>query len=1796
METQLLALPVRFRPIMEAANPTIHITHPTTVSFFCIYTLRFVWDYTMLCPYRKPFRQVFSCCVSKFRLLCFWKEGKPLKSFFLPVGYAAGQALPTILTSLSCGAARPVSDLDICHICDREPGSLIPALVGDLNTDCPLFPSSFRFIAFHPRLPSLSDLSDSDSSALIGALRGKGIPLSYKTDREAVEWAFSSMLSRPESLVPLNDWVNRILAVTDSDEEARICLLSDLCDPFSAGAVFALLRYLRKTVSSGKASFFLLCLAKCSSPESELEGKTFRDAIQAMADQHLVSRPGREDFSPADACWLLSLPASLNQSDGAWRLIYMSLARILGQICSPEKTPAAGLHTLEVQGILTLQSLDKEAKPFAAFIHSTVWLLCDLFPALHTYADHPTALRSLAPNTRSGLFKRLFRQESGAIVLPETLDRIERTLKAMLSEVLSLIRFLPDPLRLPEASEPVWQEAVAACGRTVTVASEYDVSVAEAEEAGVMKIKPVHRVSLADTEDERQLRRLDEIAAQLKEETEARSRRLGAMGGCYARPALQDCLKHCSEALAAAEARAAHPSPEESTDHLALAAQARRIRLLKAAVLRCRQDLDAPLPVPESSDSASESASSLSPCASRLLTPAAVEKLSALLLAEGDSAEPIRKEIRALLPTLFCEGQLSDIKTLLKELLSTVSDDSSKDPLSGLILSVMTVSREEVASLRFLSAGSLPAIPLLPDLYPEAPLLTVSAVLPLIHDLKDLPADTVSEKRGLLACLLLRQYRRRTSAEASLSFMQLDAEASPVLRAWLTAHQADHVHLVSLASESESLPFALILPGSDLIPARHTAAHASLLPAFSAPWFDSDASAFRDPCGLLCEGDRTVMKEQLSRMLDALPDSASPAFRTFLSDFLRDLSKEKDPGVLPERLELRLKASFGLRLLPAFSSSLVREVGYYEHFLAADELASRLLDQPGFPASPCSVPDDIVFCYRDVPFARENPKTLLEGIPLPAEDYILNLLADECRTLSRASDDYHDALVRELGLLLDRYPDARQEARDAVLKLQEKAAQPIRDTVTELTWPWDPHSPSVLTILTESLGQNLAPFALQPFSNLLALFPARGGEIIGDSLLNSMCILPAAEIPPAEGEASSAQPAVQPDAILPPLDGSFALSLCRFPEGRTLFRKDMLSFERSDENSIKAVLTLEGRFPVRLQRTYAPEEILNLYSHDIPTLAVWPNLPFSPEDWKAYLIYANMPATFDMEVYSADGSSLKPEHGDSARMVSRTPSFPFCFTFSRGDSSIGSVLNLLPSPEIRKEDRVTACIDFGSVGTSVVLSAGHRRQPLRGASMVRTLINNPASSRDLLRREFLPAVPVSALLPTASRIFRNVPGAAPLPFEDGIVLMSSGLQDVLSIPSGTLYTCLKWEEEKGRSIVLCLHQIMLMTALQARSDGLESILWRFAIPDEMAKAGREKLRELFISLAQEVNEAAGFPIPDKEPLVTFAAESSALGAYFRLCASEDTRGGFMVLDIGACTADISLFLRGREQAVRTCQIPLGIHYMLLPALLRNPSILRQDLGYVQDPVFLQDLGLLEQILLGAKADSSALRHSRLALDSFIADRFAFLLPAFLYHPATGMPTYLGSLLLLHFSFLMMLSGLILLQISADPGKNDFLPEQMSLCLAGRGSMLLEGLPDQVKTGLWHCLTMFRNRRVASLSLLFSSEKKMEIPVGLSILQEITPAMPDASAIPASIAVRPEELLPQFLIRFAKEFPASAGMLFPNFFTNDFYHPFTPYGESVVTAAIEQSFTDQTALKPFDALSAWISALLDLVAN
>ena len=1722
-----------------------------------------------------------------------------MKSFFLPVGRSAGVFMPTVVSAMSCGATLPVTGLDIVHIADHDPDPVLPSLIRDLNhansmlmhaDNRSLFPSSFQYVRFSPKLPSVRSLAeDVSSAALIGALRGKGIPLSYKTDREAVEWAFSSCLNSPESeaAAPFMAWIRKIRHCLDAGEAYRIAVCCDLCDPCSAGIAFAALRYLAESVKTDPGCVALFCLGAGGGSSDSFNAGMLSSSLHALAGQDLTARPDKPGSACADAVWLLALPSSLVRTDESLRILFAVLARLLARFFAGEKAPGAGLHTVSLPGILTLQSLGDEAVPFAAFLHTASWLLSDLIPAFRAYCDHPAALRSLAPNTRNGLFRKLLR---GAVPPPGLADKItviDRALRAVLSEVLNLIRFLPDPLRLAELSDPLWKQVVDACGKTVTVASEYAVSLAEAEEGGFLDAKPVHRVSLADTVEEIADQRLKDISLQLKEEEEGRNR-LFSSSGFWAGLALRDCRARCQDALKRAREQEGRQGTAE--DHFSVAALARRIRLLEAAVSRCDSDLaDADLFAAPSAGGALLP-DGMSPFAGQMLSAEAAEKLSTLLVSADETSEPVRKEIMALMPSLLFGFSLSETKALFKKLLSSFNPESAEAPLEFLVLAALAVSRDEVSSLRFVSSGNVPPIPLLPDLRPAAgPLLTVSSLLPLLPETPPSgSADAAAAKRGLLAMVLLRQYRRRLPDESALYLDRYSAGDSPVLHEWLASRNSGSVWILSMGSDDSRQPFALILPGRDLLPARITVSHTACLPAFAAPWFDPETLSFSDPCALLGEGDRTVLLDRLTAMADNRKNCTEELV-SFLNAFRDDLEAAAGASAVPELLDLRLRSAFGLRLLPAFQPVLVRKSCSYERSLVSDDIAARLLDQPSFAPFDGNIPDDIVYLYRDVPFARENSHTLLESIPLPAEKWILNLLDQECRTLSRTSDDYHDALARELCLLLERWPDALPEARRVALDLLEKAGAPVNDTETELNWPWDVRSPSVLTILTESLGETLAASAINPFSDLLALFPARGSEVIGDSLMASMCVLPPRSLR-AEQDNS---PVLAPDAVLPPLSSGFCAALCRLPEGRTLFRQGFLSFERVEADAVRATLTLEGSFTVRMTRVYQPDEIVHLYAHDIPTLAVWPNLPFTPEDWHAYFIYASLPDSVRVDISDAAGGILSPD-GENARTVCRSASFPLSFSFAREGRSMGALPNLLPPPVIEKTDPYTACIDFGSAGTSVVFSVGHKRHPMQGPTLVRTLLNNPSRSRDLLRKEFLPAVPVSALLPTASRLFRNVPGAAPLPFEDGIILMSSDLQDVLSVPSGALYTCLKWEEEKGRSVTLCLHQVMLMAALQARSDGASSLLWRFSIPDEMAKEGRERLVALFSGLAAEVCRESGFTVPDKQPPVTFAAESSALGAYFRLCAPEDTRGGFMVLDIGACTADISLFLRGREQAVRTCQIPLGIHYMLLPSLLRNPGRLQQDLGFIQDPSFIQDLGLLSRILQNAKADPSALRHSRLALDSFIADRCTWLLPALLQNPATGTPGRIGSELLLHFSYLMMLSGLILLQIAADPGKNDFLPEQMSLCLAGRGSLLPEGLPDRYKTALWHFLTMFRNRRVASLSMLFSSEKKMEIPVGLSVLQEVSADLPPASAVPAAISVRPEELLPQFILRFAKEFPASAEILFRGFFTGDFYHPFTVYGESVISNAISQSFTEQTALRPFDALSAWIGALLELI--
>ena len=1711
-----------------------------------------------------------------------------MKNCLFSIGSFSRRALTTICSAVSCGAAAPVSHLDIFQIDFRQSPELVSSLTEDLtachhllcrgeNSLPTLFPAAFSFQSCVAVLPQAREfLADEDSALLFAALRGKGMPLSFRTDREEVEWAFSALLydHKNESCDALQDYISMLQAGLSEDPGLRLAILYDPADSFSAGVAAVLLPFLRNSLSGDAVSIILISMPETESPLPDSFLPDFRASLRILQNRSLLGISDGCRFG-ADALVLTALPASLAGNPESHRLVFLSAARSLASFFT-NGIQDSDLHVGLVDGALSLSSLKEDTHSFVTFLLAASWLLSDLLPALRNQVSRPGRLRSLQLNPRTALLKNVLSVRDSAV-----LPVLERSLKTLLSETVFLINALPDALCPSAENDARWQRISDACGRYITVASEYDVARAEFEESGLANIRPVHRDSMADTSDERLQRRLDDMKNQLESESASLDEMIALTNPVHVIQAEQDCMLRCRSALSAAEDKLSGQPAD--TDHLTLARMERRVRLLKAAVARCETDLTKRLP---KSGDFSAKASSV-PADARILNHAFLSALNRLLQEDSEAS---CRNTREAIPGMLEGCSLPEIKDLLRDLAISAKKNGYPDSLPSLIHSVWDICSFRVSNVSPAPVDShLPAVPLLPSPVLTDSLYSLSSLLSSLPDRETDPLRSEAEMRGLVAMLLLRQYRRRVQGEAVVGVFSVETSA-PLPRYWLSARHSGRARVIFLSSEDQSrVPFALVIPGVALFPAKRTREHAALIPSFVS-WYDAESGSFRDPCDYLSEGNRALLLSLLTEMSDKAGSARTPLAR-FLASFRLALSKE--PAAEPDPdLRTRVKAVCGLMHLSAYADSLRRVPCFYEHFLSEDPVASALTGRDDFPASDCvGFQDDVVYTWRGIPFAREDSRLMLKSTLTPEEAYTLHTLEDECRTLSGISDDYRDALTREASLLLERFPDALTECRSTVQRIVDKASAPLPDQSPELVWPWDPLSPSILTVLHECLGDALAPAAVRPFSDLLAVFPARGGDVIRDTLFGPMCCM----MPFVSG-ITDPLAVMQADAVLPPLSPELTAAVCRTAEGRVLLSPDMIHFERPDETSCKVTLTLNGSFALRLTRTYADEEILRLYSNDIPTIALWPSVPLPPDLWHIYFVYAHLPESMHISMLSDTSEKAKSVDDPVAlRSVTSLSSFPSAFLFSWNQQSMGALPNLLPSPRIESGNAVTACIDFGSVGTSVVFAGNSGRKPLHGPTMVRTILNNPAASQDLLRQEFLPAIPVSALLPTASRIFRNVPGASPVPFADGIVLMSANLQDLLSTPSDALYTCLKWEEEKGRSGFLCLHQVMLMAALQARMDGAETLAWRFAIPDEMAREGRESLLALFCKLSQTVLSESGFPVPEESPPVSFASESSALGAYFRYCAWEDTRGGFMVTDIGACTVDISLFLRGREQAVRSCQIPLGVHYMFLPSLLRDPEMLFRDFGAYPDPAFRADLDLLTRILSAARTDPVSLRKARMSLDHFLADYYPLLIDALGQLSAAGMVSRFGALLLLHLSYLMMLSGLVLLQIAVDPNKNDFLPEQMTLCLSGRGALLLESLPDSLKTALWRFLTMFRNKRVASMSLLFSAEKKMEIPVGLSMLENLSSQLPPASAVPSSLSVRPEELLPEFLLRFARVFPVESQLLLPDFFTGDFYHPFSQLGEAAVTAAITQSFAESETPRPYDSLAAWIGNLLEYVS-
>ena len=617
----------------------------------------------------------------------------------------------------------------------------------------------------------------------------------------------------------------------------------------------------------------------------------------------------------------------------------------------------------------------------------------------------------------------------------------------------------------------------------------------------------------------------------------------------------------------------------------------------------------------------------------------------------------------------------------------------------------------------------------------------------------------------------------------------------------------------------------------------------------------------------------------------------------------------------------------------------------------------------------------------------------------------------------------------------------------------------------------------------------------------------------------------------------------------------------------------------ADGRSVEAQLRVRRRVQsggeaaesaVTLRRTYTLGDVLQtgaaivLPAGEAPCVTVWPNVRLSPGLWKRYFLHVHQPQQVDAWALGTEGwtqGDLRHAPGREWRntCVDRFPAF---VALRRGALSLGALINDAPRRLLRHEPAAAIAIDFGSISTTVMLRQDGRVQPATLPECLhRTLLASGAEDGAHLADEFLPdavLLPGSAVEATYYSVmdmFTDVPETWRTVLCDGHIYYRLSLPALLDKSASALYYDLKWsgEDYALRCLRLFLKQAMLQAALSARLWGSSSASWRVSMPNAMPLAKQEAYLEMMRGLAREVSAECGLALTDGCPAVLYATENQADGLYF-LSRSEVSAGsGYLNLDIGGSTADISLWLGGAAHAAIECSLLLGCREMLFESLCDWHS---EDL----ERDFASGSGALRQAVGGVAAafrrEASTARgrlKCMFLLDDLLAAYAGDIREAMAAARSLGTITYFESLLLFQIGYLFYLSGELMQRAHADADLSPLLPQRMALCVAGNGGQLVKALTDEQLTRLCS-LAMTRlaaDHPLRALLPVQSRHPKQEVARGLlardDALQSAVHGADRWNGTRPYGGPEREDLLSSYLPLFYRVFPQAAERLMPRAF-------------------------------------------------
>ena len=1041
--------------------------------------------------------------------------------------------------------------------------------------------------------------------------------------------------------------------------------------------------------------------------------------------------------------------------------------------------------------------------------------------------------------------------------------------------------------------------------------------------------------------------------------------------------------------------------------------------------------------------------------------------------------------------------------------------------------------------------------------------------------------------RGVLALLLLWDTWPQDGAWPALELARLSdggtAFSASVTAALSPARTPDGLWAFTLRGEGISArPVALLSRAMAVVPAADPGDLGPLLPP-CVTWYDRAERRFLDPCAHLCERDAAFLAARLALLcrLNEQPSLRSPLYDAaaglcgVLRPFLEDLARARDAwrGLLMQG-DAEALDDLRARILAAhtLADTPVAVRAETLHPDEADPAANPLLRVVVNAAPPTAGDACVLYSLDGAAFARRSAFCLAEPARIRGEADALARLKRELSLLERYDAGWRrraSITLRELAEasqdrpgLWPRLPGLLKGWADKLDRRPEDAGFTL-----EVTYPLDGRPAALCALLREALGMEDAALVEAPFSDALLLLD--GPPPFADDALHTACRVTLGTrtcyaVPPLSPRlcAFLMDAADADDSCAPRLDLS-GLRFLPAADGRSV--EAQLCLRRRVQSSGKA-----AESAVTLRRTYTLGNALQtgaaivLPAGEAPCVTVWPNVRLAPGLWKRYFLHIHQPRHLDAWALGTEGwtqGDLRHAPGREWRntCVDRFPAF---VALRRGALSLGALMNDAPRRLLRHEPTAAIAIDFGSISTTVMLRQDGRVQPASLPECLhRTLLSPAPDDGARLADEFLPdtvLLPGSAVEATYYSVmdmFADVPETWRTVLCDGHIYYRLSLPSLLEKSASALYYDLKWsgEDYALRCLRLFLKQAMLQAALSARMWGSSSASWRVSMPNAMPPAKQEAYLEMMRGLAREVSAECGLPLTGGCPAVLYATENQADGLYF-LSRSEVSAGsGYLNLDIGGSTADISLWLGGAAHAAIECSLLLGCREMLFESLCDwHSEDLERDLSSGSEALRQAASGVVSAFRREASTARGRLKCMFL-LDDLLAAYAGDIREAMAAARSLGTITYFESLLLLHIGYLFYLSGELMQRAHADADLSPLLAQRMALCVAGNGGQLVKALTDEQLTRLCS-LAMTRLAADHPLRVLLpvqSRHPKQEVARGLlardDALQSAVHGGDRWNGTRPYGGPEREDLLSGYLPLFYRVFPQAAERLMPRAF-------------------------------------------------